>query len=148
MDTGWWQDGMARDESSNQHKDEDRLVCVPPTALLQQAGGKQELLISCTSLVEIIQEAKPVSQSFPEMDVTRSRLYHGHAGLGVRPEYQPWIIMGPRSSGDIQPTCLVLPVWNMLRTQNTLRICTTASVPDRQLELLPEGDLWVEKYPL
>jgi len=37
---------MARDESSDQHKDGDGLVCVPLTALLQHAGGKQELLIS------------------------------------------------------------------------------------------------------
>lgn len=95
-------------------------------------------------LVEISQGAKTVSQSFPGTDVPRIRLYHGDAGLGVRPEYQPWIMMGPKSSGNTQPTCLVLPVWNVLGTQNTLRICITASVPDRQLELLPQGDLGVE----
>lgn len=66
-------------------------------------------------LVEISQGAKTVSQSFPGTDVPRIRLYHGDAGLGVRPEYQPWIMMGPKSSGNTQPTCLVLPVWNRAR---------------------------------
>lgn len=51
---------------------------------------------------------------------------------------QPWTTTWIGSSRQTHPTPPALPVSNL---SNILRLCTTASIPDRMLKVVREGDL-------
>lgn len=160
----WWDEGWRQRSAQGW-----RQAVLHPTGCAASAGRRKAKLCSCPAL--------PWRKLAPEQNhwaraclgwtcqgagcITGMQVhsYTGWSGCEARsqtgcqklcrlPPAQLWTTMWTGRSGNTHPTHLTLPVWNPLRTQNMLRMCTTASVPDRQLELLHEGDLGMEEWPL
>lgn len=109
--------------------------------------------------MEISSRMKLVTQSLPGIAVQRSRLYcpqlhrlckaRSHPGcwnLRRLPPAQLWTPTWARISEKTQPTSLDLlseTCWNL----SDMRLCTTASVPYRQLEFYMTVTSGIEKSP-